>query len=68
MLALFQNGGGKSADPSVNIMNMLQGHQSNSLDRQQKRELMNEIKDEMKVMITQISDYQVEQAVAIVKT
>jgi hypothetical protein len=57
MLALFQNGGGKSADPSVNIMNMLQGHQSNSLDRQQKRELMNEIKDEMKVMITQISDY-----------
>ena len=30
------------------------------MDRQQKRELMNEIKDEMKIMITQISDYQVE--------
>jgi len=29
---------------------------------------MQEIKDEMKVMITQISDYQVEQAVTIVKT
>lgn len=28
---------------------------------------MNEIRDEMKVMITQISDYQVGQAVAIVK-
>ena len=29
---------------------------------------MNEIKEEMKMMITQISDYQVEQAVTIVKT
>ena len=29
---------------------------------------MNEIKDEMKILITQISDYQVEQAVTIVKT
>ena len=38
------------------------------MDRQEKRKLMNEIKDEMKVLITQISDYQVEQAVTIVKT
>jgi hypothetical protein len=52
MLAMFQNGGGKSQDPNLNILNMLGGHQSNSLDRQQKRELMNEIKDEMKIMIT----------------
>ena len=29
---------------------------------------MNEIKDEMKQLITQISDYQVEQAVTIIKT
>lgn len=41
---------------------------SNSLDRQEKRKLMAEIKEEMKTLITQISDYQVEQAVTIVKT
>lgn len=33
---------------------------SNSLDRQEKRKLMAEIKEEMKTLITQISDYQVE--------
>ena len=38
------------------------------MDRQEKRKLMAEIKEEMKVLITQISDYQVEQAVTIVKT
>jgi len=42
--------------------------QSQSMDRQEKRKLMAEIKEEMKVLITQISDYQVEQAVTIVKT
>ena len=40
---------------------------SQSMDRQEKRKLMSEIKEEMKVLITQISDYQVEQAVTIVK-
>jgi len=38
------------------------------MDRQEKRKLMTEIKEEMKALITQISDYQVEQAVAVVKT
>lgn len=38
------------------------------MDRQEKRKLVTEIKDEMKVLVTQISDYQVEQAVTIVKT
>ena len=38
------------------------------MDRQEKRKLMAEMKEEMKVLITQISDYQVEQAVTIVKT
>lgn len=41
---------------------------SNSLDRQEKRKLMAEIKEEMKELITQISDYQVEKAVSIVKS
>ena len=39
-----------------------------SMDRQEKRKLMSEIKDEMKTLITQISEYQVEQATSIVKT
>ena len=41
--------------------------QSASMDRQEKRKLVAEIKDELKTLITQISDYQVEQAVTIVK-
>ena len=50
------------------LNSLMLGQQSQSMDRQEKRKLMNEIKDEMKIMITQISDYQVEQAVTIVKT
>lgn len=41
---------------------------SSSLDRMDRRKLLAEIKDEMKTLITAISDYQVEQAVSIVKT
>jgi len=47
---------------------LLGGGRFMSKDRQEKRKLMAEIKEEMKVLITQISDYQVEQAVTIVKT
>ena len=39
------------------INSLMLGQQSQSMDRQEKRKLMNEIKDEMKIMITQISDY-----------
>lgn len=41
---------------------------SKSMDRQEKRKLITEIKEELKDFITSISDYQVEQAVTIVKT
>lgn len=44
------------------------GFGASSLDRMDKRKLLAEIKDEMKTLITSISDYQVEQAVSIVKT
>ena len=60
-------GGGNVAPmPAMPIFEM--PIQSKSMDRQEKRKLMNEIKEEMKILITQISDYQVEQAVTIVKT
>lgn len=36
------------------------GQPSKSMDRQEKRRLMTEIKEEMKTLITQISEYQVE--------
>ena len=51
---MFQGGGAKDG---ANITSMLAGGQSTSMDRQDKRKLINEIKDEMKIMITQISDY-----------
>lgn len=38
--------------PLFNINTMMMGQQSQSMDRQEKRKLMNEIKDEMKIMIT----------------
>ena len=52
MMAMMQ--GGKAGE---NMAGMLAGGQSTSMDRQDKRKLINEIKDEMKIMITQISDY-----------
>jgi len=54
MMSMLQAGDGSMLNP------MMLGQQSQSMDRQEKRKLMNEIKDEMKIMITQISDYQVE--------
>ena len=40
---------------------------SASMGRQQKRELIAEVKEEMKEMIIQLADYQVEQAISVVK-
>ena len=66
--------GSKDADnqpqPMMNPMaGLMMGFpmQSPSMDRQEKRKLVSEIKEELKALITQISDYQVEQAVTIVK-
>jgi demethoxyubiquinone hydroxylase (CLK1/Coq7/Cat5 family) len=47
MMAMMQ--GGKAGE---NMAGMLAGGQSTSMDRQDKRKLINEIKDEMKIMIT----------------
>ena len=38
------------------------------MDRQQRRELIEEMKTDLREYITSISDYQIEQAVTIVKT
>ena len=38
------------------------------MDRQQKRELVEEMKQDLKDFITDISEYNIEQAVTIVKT
>lgn len=38
----------------------LSAEKSKSMDRQEKRELINELKEELKEFITEISDYQIE--------
>lgn len=58
----------ENGNPIENPMGFMFNQGSQSMDRQEKRKLMAEIKEEMKVLITQISDYQVEQAVTLVKT
>ena len=52
-----ENGNPVAANP---MAFMFPNMGSQSMDRQEKRKLMAEIKEEMKVLITQISDYQVE--------
>ena len=37
------------------------------MDRNEKRKLINEIKDEMKILINQISSYKVEEGITSVK-
>jgi hypothetical protein len=62
--------GGPGFDPAAlfGSLGLQNPFATSSLDRMDKRKLLAEIKDEMKTLITSISDYQVEQAVSIVKT
>jgi hypothetical protein len=64
-----EDGNPKPPAPGMNPLQfMFQPQGSQSMDRQEKRKLITEIKEEMKVMITQICDYQVEIAITNVKT
>lgn len=49
--------GGKLGEGGQPMPMMFAPQKSPSMDRQEKRKLINEVKEEMKVLITQICDY-----------